>query len=82
MIPRTRHLPSFFVPTLGHLNSLCVPTLGNLTIFFKKSLCMGVSLREGGGSWALLELTDALLCEQSFDCFHEKIEVVGQIRWR
>ena len=46
------HLPSFFVPTPGHL-----------PISFKKMLMPG-GWPGGGGGWALLELTDALLIPQ------------------
>ena len=59
MVSGAGHLPSFFVPTPGHLDSSCVPTPGNLPIFLKNANARGWP-GEGGGAWALLELTDAL----------------------
>ena len=53
---KTKKSTYFFTCTVGHLNSLFVPTMGHLPVCFQKMLMPG-----GGGGWALLEMTDALV---------------------
>ena len=44
---------------MGHLNNF--PAVGHLSVYFQKILIPGVDPGGGGGGWAVLELTDALL---------------------